>query len=379
MAIQTPYSATLPIATPLSVLQHQVSSYARDLAVLPIKFTMSAGALTTAQVTRICRLTDLGGNAVRLFIPATRPENVHLSLAGGLATSITVDYSTAASGYITITFGGAVTSVYQGILFVRRRNSGAGGMGVVTNGSIPANVARSVPSKGIFPVKSLVQGMSFFWLSFQLDAGSNVLPATAEGLPLFRVTHPGAGQWSIQMNHLLNSAWVFYVDSTVGHMSAALSPLNEIDLTSAGDPGACTVNVLAMGPTSKVGIDSCLKVNTLTPRMPPSLLYPLFSPMRGTVLGAHRLVTDAGGLIVQAGSYIPPIGVAKNVGDLRLDIGKSLVALSKTTMRTAANVSYAESKASLELTGRTIFTLGGAVASSVLHGVHVSSTGSYRG
>lgn len=372
MSMQTPYVSAIADVKPINVQSHfSAMAYERDVAILPIKLTLSSGALAAQQCTRRAFAEDQGDNVIRLYIPPCRPGSVHLALQVG-----TVDYSASGSGYIDIDFGSTLTGDYVGVLFIRQSKDF--GIETVTNGSTPVARPKSVPSKGLYPAYGLIPGLTVFSLRFTLDASGDYVPGSAEGLPAFNIVHNGAGSWSIYSSHAFNDSFVFLVSSTVGTFSAEKGDANEIELTASADPNTAEITIFAVGSISKAGIDHALTVLTAAPRSSKREVFPLMSPFRGMVIAPFRLVVNGSGAIIAAGSFAPAtIKISKATGDLRFDVGQSISDLTHVALRKASTV-YAATKTNLATTGRLHFTLGDAAASSVLSGMMLLSSSARR-
>jgi hypothetical protein len=378
--IQSPYAATLSAVRNASTIRHRAYSWDRDLIVCPIKLVLTAGALTTQQCTHRVYVTDQGSGVMRLHIPPCQPDNVALTIGSALTNTVAVDYSTAASGYIQVTFSTSPSATYSGVLFIR--NHGRPVVGNVTNGSIPAALPKSPASKGLYPLKGMVPDLAFFWVTFTIDASSDpVGSTTAEGMPQFNVTHDGVGAWTVNTNIMMNSSWVFLVANEVAPMAGALGGDGKsISLSRATDPGASTVRILAIGSVGVTGVRKALAVPVAATKSRVAENYPAFSLMRDAIISPFRWTHDGSGNVPTTGAYHPQsVKVQKSTGDLRLDIGTATSALTQSWLRTNAQASFLGSKTNLESQGRIQFTLGGALASTHLQGVICSANGARRG
>jgi hypothetical protein len=379
--LQDPYSSVVPPFRPAGALpQHPLKSPDEDLVLIPLKFTIAAGALVSQQCTDRCLVVDLGDETLRLYHPACRPGSVSLFLSVPDGDGYAISHTTAASGYSTITVEEGADGTYQGYLALRYQRVTVGN---VVNGSLPAaNPLKSLQAGGLRPVYGGVPDLSLFWIRVDISAGNAYVANSAQGWGPFNIVRTGAGAFTIALGAQLNPSWVFMTLSSSQHGTATLAANNkDLLVTLAADPGASTLYILAMGPTSGAGVKAC----TTVPAAPPKdskKMYPAWAMIRDTVFVAYRLNIDgAGAVVVGPTSTLPSNGfrVAKSGNDIQLSTGFAMPALGHAFLKRDSNQArFAVVKTAVQASGIWAFAMGANQATSYLTGAVVASAGSRR-
>lgn len=361
--VPSPYTSTAParVRAVGDQPQHTLYSLEDELVLIPISFVVSAGALQSQQVTGRCFVEEQSSGVFRIYHPFVQDDGAYVFL-GQTVTSI--DRSTASEGYVTVTTG-AVTATFEGYLGLvgtladrdhRSNNAGA----PLTDFQRARTLAEREQERVSSPVPRLTVGA----IGFKVDGSGDYLADSGRGVPLFSVTHGGAGDYTITTSTEFNAGFEFTVLAQGVEGSAAVgSSNNEISLTLTADPGANDdVSILYLGPTSLTGTKFCQQVNTVAPSAfhCRNGVYPAAGMLRDLSFIPFQFAVDGSGNILRedANTSLPPnLSVTKDGSDYKVNMGMAL------DRRTVAGARFDSGTGAMVVDYNTVETDGNVIFS----------------